>query len=72
MGHAGLRLLREFRAPGPGSCHPSIFVEPMISSFGWSRSALSGTVSLGGIVAALVFPLIGPLLDRQGASISVD
>src|SRR6185503_10262113 len=44
-----------------------IFVEPMTSELGWSRTALSGAVSLGGIMAALVSPLIGPILDRRGA-----
>src|SRR5262245_40744571 len=39
----------------------------MTSSFGWSRTALSGAVSLGGIMAAMVSPLIGPVLDRRGA-----
>src|SRR5512146_2747815 len=45
----------------------SIFVEPMTREFGWSRTALSGAVSLGGLLAALAAPLIGPLLDRQGS-----
>ena len=39
----------------------------MTSEFGWSRTALSGAVSLGGILAALASPLIGPVLDRRGA-----
>jgi sugar phosphate permease len=45
----------------------SIFVEPLTRDFGWSRTALSGAVSLGGLLAALVSPLIGPLLDRRGS-----
>jgi sugar phosphate permease len=39
----------------------------MTTEFGWSRTALSGAVSLGGVMAALASPLIGPVLDRQGA-----
>ena len=39
----------------------------MTREFGWSRTALSGAVSLGGVLAALVAPLIGPVLDRQGS-----
>jgi len=35
--------------------------------FGWSRTAVSGAASLGGVLAALIAPLIGPLLDRRGA-----
>ena len=45
----------------------SIFVEPMTREFGWSRTALSGAVSLGGVLAALFSPMLGRVLDRQGA-----
>ena len=56
-----------FARQGPAVATLSIFVEPMTNEFGWSRTALSGAVSLGGILAALTSPLIGPLLDRRGA-----
>lgn len=56
-----------FARQGPAVATLSIFVEPMTSEFGWSRTALSGAVSLGGILAAIASPLIGPVLDRQGA-----
>ena len=58
-----------FARQGPAVATLSIFVEPMTSSFGWSRTALSGAVSLGGVMAAMVSPLIGPVLDRQGARV---
>ncbi|HEY3847183.1 MAG TPA: MFS transporter [Acetobacteraceae bacterium] len=45
----------------------SIFVEPMTHDFGWSRVAISGAVSLGGLLAAFSAPLLGRVLDRQGA-----
>jgi sugar phosphate permease len=45
----------------------SIFVEPMTRDFGWTRTALSGAVSLGGVLAALISPKLGRLLDRSGA-----
>jgi sugar phosphate permease len=45
----------------------SIFVEPMTRDFGWSRTAISGAVSLGGLLAAVSAPRLGRLLDRQGA-----
>ena len=45
----------------------TIFVEPMTRDFGWSRTAISGAVSLGGLLAALLAPALGRLLDRQGA-----
>src|SRR3546814_761200 len=40
-----------------------------LAEFGWSRTALSGAVSLGGILAAFASPLIGPQLDRHGAKV---
>lgn len=45
----------------------SIFVEPMTRDFGWSRTELSGAVSLGGLLAALSSPMLGRMLDRTGA-----
>ena len=56
-----------FARQGPAVATLSIFVEPMTTEFGWSRTELSGAVSLGGVMAALASPLIGPVLDRQGA-----
>jgi sugar phosphate permease len=45
----------------------SVFVSPMTAEFGWSRTALSGAVSLGGLLAAVAAPSLGRLLDREGA-----
>jgi MFS family permease len=45
----------------------SVFVAPMTSDFGWSRTEISGAVSLGGILAAIAAPWLGRLLDREGA-----
>lgn len=47
----------------------SVFVAPMTHEFGWSRTAISGAVSLGGILAAIVSPVLGRFLDREGARI---
>ena len=47
----------------------SIFVAPMTRDFGWSRTALSGAVSLGGVLAALSAPTLGRMLDRSGARV---
>jgi MFS transporter, OFA family, oxalate/formate antiporter len=49
----------------------SVFVEPLTREFGWSRTALSGAVSLGGVLAALAAPLIGPLLDHRGSRLAL-
>ena len=60
-----------FARQGPAVATLSIFVEPLTHEFGWSRTALSGAVSLGGVLAALSSPLIGPLLDRHGARLTL-
>jgi sugar phosphate permease len=51
---------------GPAVATLSIFVTPMTDEFGWSRTAFSGAVSVGGILAALTSPMIGTFLDRKG------
>jgi MFS transporter, OFA family, oxalate/formate antiporter len=60
-----------FARQGPAVATLSIFVEPLTREFGWSRTALSGAVSLGGVLAALASPLIGPLLDRHGSRVAL-
>ena len=60
-----------FARQGPAVATLSIFVEPLTHEFGWSRTALSGAVSLGGVLAAVSSPLIGPLLDRHGARLTL-
>ena len=56
-----------FARQGPAVATLSIFVEPMTREFGWSRTALSGAVSLGGVLGAVSAPILGPVLDRHGA-----
>ena len=56
-----------FARQGPAVATLSVFVEPLTREFGWSRAALSGAVSLGGVLAALSSPLIGPWVDRHGS-----
>ena len=45
----------------------SIFIVPMTSEFGWSRTGISGAVSVGAVLGALVAPFMGPLFDRHGS-----
>lgn len=47
----------------------SVFVLPMTQEFGWSRGLFSGAVSLGGLCAVTISPVIGRLLDKYGASL---
>jgi sugar phosphate permease len=63
----GVLCAAGFARQGPAVATLSVFVEPLTREFGWSRTALSGAVSLGGVLAAVVAPWIGPVLDRQGS-----
>ncbi|MGE0422439.1 MAG: MFS transporter [Reyranellaceae bacterium] len=63
----GCVCLAGFARQGPSVAVLSIFVTPMTGHFGWSRTAIAGAVSVGGVLAALISPVIGPMLDRQGA-----
>ena len=45
----------------------SIFIVPMTAEFDWSRTGISGAVSLGGVLGALLAPFIGPMFDRHGS-----
>lgn len=56
-----------FARQGPAVATLSIFMTPMTEHFGWSRTAISGAASLGGLAAALLSPFLGPLLDKHGA-----
>lgn len=63
----GCICLAGFARQGPAVAVLSIFVEPMGRDLGWSSAAFGGAVSLGGVLAAIVSPGIGRLLDRHGA-----
>jgi MFS transporter, OFA family, oxalate/formate antiporter len=56
-----------FARQGPAVATLTIFVAPMTTEFGWSSSEMSGAVALGGILAAVASPMLGPLVDRHGA-----
>lgn len=56
-----------FSRQGPAVATLSIFIEPMTTEFGWSRTEISGAVSMGGLLGAVAAPFLGPFLDRNGA-----
>ncbi len=56
-----------FARQGPAVATLTIFIAPMTAEFGWSSAEMAGAVSLGGVLAALTSPLLGPLVDRRGA-----
>jgi sugar phosphate permease len=60
-----------FARQGPAVATLSIFVEPLSREFGWSRTAISGAASLGGLLAAMVAPAIGSMLDRRGSRLTL-
>jgi MFS transporter, OFA family, oxalate/formate antiporter len=45
----------------------SVFMVPMTDAFGWSRGLFAGAVSLGGVCAVVISPLVGRLIDRCGS-----
>ena len=47
----------------------SVFVVPMTQSMGWSVGMFSGAVSLGGLVAVFISPIVGRWLDQYGAGV---
>jgi MFS family permease len=59
--------LAGFARQGPAVAVLSIFVVPMTDAFGWSRMEIAGAVSLGSVLAAVVSPSLGRILDRRGA-----
>src|SRR5438045_6495038 len=67
----GSVCLAGFARQGPAVAVLSIFVAPMTQHFGWSRTAIAGAVSGGGGLAAIVSPIIGPGLGRQGARLGL-
>ena len=57
----GCICLAGFARQGPAGAVLSIFVVPMTDAFGWSRTEMSGAVSLGGVLAAIISPMVGTL-----------
>jgi MFS transporter, OFA family, oxalate/formate antiporter len=56
-----------FARQGSAVATLSVFIAPMVAEFEWSRSAISGAVSLGGVMGALFAPSLGVLVDRIGS-----
>ena len=44
-----------------------VFVKPISTTFGWSRSTLAGAVTIGTICGGILAIVTGPLIDRFGA-----
>lgn len=48
----------------------SILMKPMTEEMDWTRAEVMGTVTVAGIIGALISPAIGGLVDRYGARAS--
>ena len=52
---------------GPGQTYSvSTFIDPLIETFGWSRSLVSGMYSAGTLAAGLLMTVVGRMVDRKG------
>lgn len=43
-----------------------IFIRPLQSEFGWSRSVIAGVHTIGRVIEASIAPIVGPMIDRYG------
>ena len=60
-------MCANFSRQGSAVATLSVFAVPMTNEFNWSMTAISGAVSLGGVLGAIVSPKVGVLVDRRGA-----
>ncbi|SNS06864.1 Sugar phosphate permease [Anaerovirgula multivorans] len=52
---------------GPGQTYSiSIFINTYIEEFGWSRSLVSSLYSSGTLIAGLMLPFVGKIIDKKG------
>ncbi len=57
---------------GPGQTYSvSMFIDSYIIEFGWSRSFVSSLYSAGTLIAGMMLPLVGRLVDRLGSRIMI-
>jgi MFS family permease len=63
LGVSSVGLLLSQIAQSPGI---SVFVDPMIAEFGWSRSVISSAYTIATLVSAGVVLIAGRVLDRHG------
>jgi MFS family permease len=49
----------------------SVFVVPMTEGLGWSRGLFAGAVSLGGLCAVALSPVVGRWIDRYGSGVMI-
>jgi MFS transporter, OFA family, oxalate/formate antiporter len=45
----------------------TVFILPLSTDFGWTRTQIAAVTSVGAVVGALIAPFAGRLVDRRGA-----
>ena len=64
VGAAGTAV---FARMAPNITTLTIFILPLSAEFGWSRTLISGSVSVGALAALVLSPAVGWCIDRFGA-----
>ena len=59
----------DMMAFGAGSASFSVFLGPMGAALGWSRTVLTGAVTLQSLGNIVVSPIVGPIIDKHGPRI---
>jgi len=55
-----------FARMAPSTTTLAVFLSPMAGEFGWSRTLIAGSVSLGALSSIAVSPVVGWAVDRYG------
>src|SRR5205814_4543635 len=50
----------------------SLFFPPILDEFGWERGLTAGAFSFGFLVAAVLSPSLGRLMDRRGPRLVIE
>ena len=58
--------MAQILAWGTSFYFPAVFAEPIVKDTGWSLGLVVGGTSLGLLVAGLISPQVGRLIDRHG------
>jgi hypothetical protein len=58
--------IAQILAWGTSFYFPAVFAEPIVSDTGWSLGAVVGGTSLGLLVAGLISPQVGRVIERRG------
>jgi MFS family permease len=62
----GVTMAGGFMAASLSQVFMGVMLKPMAGELGWSRTAISGAVTLGTLTGGFLAPMIGRLADRHG------